>query len=735
MRFYSFFVVFVSLLMPFAASALQSETARAEFSASTLVVGERQDNVLHAAVKITLKDGWKTYWRSPGDAGFPFLAEAAESATNIKQVEVQWPYPQRFVEEWELEVFGFKHELTLPLKITLADAASPTQADLAISYAVCSDICINEEQSLSLSVPADFAQDGDLALVQKAQANVPATNGEHSLTIGEAVIDTETDEGGVLAVRVEAAGGIRKADLFIESDAAGLRFPKAELVLDEGGKTGAFLVPYELSLPAKTLGGEEIRLTFVNNNQAVDTTLTLTKPGKQAAISANSDGAGGGEAAQPSNDVNAAEGNNAADAPMPEAEEMALLPMLLLALLGGLVLNIMPCVLPVLSIKMLGAVKHGGRNNREVRQSFLASVAGILVFFAGLALLTIAAKNAGHAVGWGFHFQSPGFLTFLTVLVVLFAMNLLGWFEIRLPDALNTHIYDVTDTGAMRHRHHLLGDFFTGAFAALMATPCTAPFLGTAVGFALARGSAEIFAIFLALGFGLAVPYLAAALVPALATKLPKPGAWMLRVKQVMGVLMLAAAIWLLWVIAGQTSVAVAVGILLLSALLGAVLHGGGRWRFLRRSSAVAAIALTLLVSLAVLPSMSITPQQDAEPPMLTEAASQWRSFDRSEIPTLVSQGKVVFVDVTADWCLTCKYNKLRALDREAVQAALGAEHVVAMRADMTRPMPAIQDYLREYGRFGIPFNIVYGPAAPEGKPLPELLTPELVLEALESAR
>lgn len=742
MRFLSFFVVFAAFLLPFSASALQSEEAKAEFSASKLVVGERQGDTLRAAVAITLKDGWKTYWRSPGDAGFPFLADAAPTADNIASVEVLWPYPTRFVEEWELEVFGFKHEVTLPLVITLADPAAPAQADLNISYAVCSDICINEEQSLSLAVPAEFSADGDLATVEAARATVPAKSGEQGLEVTGAKIDTENAGSGVLAVQVADARGIRDADVFIESEAAGLRFPQPELVLEEGGQSGTFLVPYEISLPAKTLGGEEIRLTFVSGGKAAETTLTVAKPEKQAAPAAANDTVAPQDAPAPTGQDATGQDATGQDAAGQDAagatgaaQDMPLLPMLLLAVLGGLVLNIMPCVLPVLSIKLLGAVKHGGRNSREVRQSFLASVAGILVFFAGLALLTIAAKSAGHAVGWGFHFQSPGFLTFLTVLVVLFAMNLLGWFEIRLPEALNTHIYDVTDTGALRHRHHLLGDFLTGMFAALMATPCTAPFLGTAVGFALARGSAEILAIFLALGVGLALPYLAAALVPAIATKLPRPGAWMMRVKQFMGVLMLAAAIWLLWVIAGQTHTGIAVGILLLSALLGAVLHGGGRWRFLRRSGVVAAIAVSLLAGLVLLPSLSLSPHQDGAPDMPAAEAALWQPFSRDAIGGLVAEGKVVFVDVTADWCLTCKYNKLRALDREEVRAALAAEDVVPMRADMTKPAPAIQDFLREYGRFGIPFNIVYGPASPEGAPLPELLTPEAVTEALAAAR
>lgn len=722
---------FLAILLPlfaaaFPAWALESEPQRAEFSSARLLVGEKRVEekdgatvaTLDAGVEITLTDGWKTYWRSPGDAGFPLEVAKEAGAANIRDITLYWPYPHRFVEEWGLEVFGFKERLLVPLTLTLEDAAADTQVDVTVSYAVCSDICINEQQRLSVLVPADYESDGIHARsLGKARADVPLENGSHGMTIADAAIRSEDREKGVLAVTVaREEGRFRAPELFVESATAGLRFPQAEVERGDDPLEVVLAVPYEISPPAKTLGGDTVTLTLVDGGKAIEHRLTVAAAKKTPiplplALDYPVE---------------------TQEAPVP-AEEAPLHTMLLLALLGGLVLNIMPCVLPVLSVKLLGAVKHGGGNTREVRQSFLATTAGILVFFLLLAGLTIAAKQAGQAVGWGFHFQSPQFLTFLAVLILLFAANLMGWFEIRLPAWLNTHIYDVTETGALKHRHHLAGDFSTGLFAALMATPCTAPFLGTAVGFALARGETEIVTIFLALGVGLALPYLAAALFPGLATRLPKPGAWMVRVKQVMGLLLLAAAAWLLWVIAEQAGAFVALGVLLLSLLLGAVLHGGGRWRFLRRRGIVAAVCAVLLATLALLPSLRLSPYQ--EKAVEAESAELWQRFDRVRIAEEVAAGRVVFVDVTADWCLTCKFNKLRVLDREDVVAALSAEDVVALRADMTRPMPDIQTYLKEYGRYGIPFNIVYGPAAPEGIPLPEVLGVEPVLDALSRAR
>jgi len=345
------------------------------------------------------------------------------------------------------------------------------------------------------------------------------------------------------------------------------------------------------------------------------------------------------------------------------------------ALLGGLILNLMPCVLPVLSIKILGALSHGGAERGHVRAAFLASAGGIVVSFLALAGAAVAVKSAGAAVGWGIQFQQPVFLAVMIALLLLFATNLWGLFEIRLPSALMS-------VGASGAAHHtLLGHFLSGAFATLLATPCSAPFLGTAVGFALARGPAEITAIFAALGLGMALPYLAVAAWPGLATRLPKPGAWMLTVKKAMGAALAATALWLASILATQTG-------------------------FLGAATEAAA----------------------------GKADIAWAAFDEAAIARNVAEGKVVFVDVTADWCITCKVNKAAVVERGAVAQLLSSGSVVAMRADWTKPDDAIARYLAGFDRYGIPFNAVYGPGAPQGVALSELLTEAEVLAALEKA-
>jgi suppressor for copper-sensitivity B len=395
-----------------------------------------------------------------------------------------------------------------------------------------------------------------------------------------------------------------------------------------------------------------------------------------------------------------------------------------LALAGGLILNLMPCVLPVLAVKLLGVVSKGGRSPRDVRLGFLASSAGILFTFLVLGAATVAVKAAGLAVGWGVQFQHPLFLVALAVLCVLFAGNLWDLFEIRLPARVAGKIV------ARDRDHGFADDFLSGVFATVLATPCSAPFLGTAIGFALAGGPVEILAVFITLGSGVALPYLLVAVFPGLANRLPRPGGWMITVRRVLGFALLGTAPWLVSVLAVQAgnlaalSVGACLGALLI--LLWAQRRLGGFQR------AIARISLTMVGVLAfVPPSLFQARGLTDEAPI---AHRLWRPFDAAQIPKLVAEGQVVVVEVTADWCITCRVNEKLVLDRAPVVAALAQHNVVAMKADWTRPSEPIASYLAGFGRYGIPFSVVYGPDAPHGIPLPEILTSASVMAALKTA-
>ena len=357
-------------------------------------------------------------------------------------------------------------------------------------------------------------------------------------------------------------------------------------------------------------------------------------------------------------------------------------------------------------------ISHG-----KARNGFLFSALGIMAFMVALAIVVLILQWAGFSVGWGLQFQSPLFLIIMFMVLAVFAANLFGVFEISLPSRLQT---DMSDHSA---KEGYVGDFATGVFAAMLATPCSAPFLGTAVAFALTGRTVDVFLVFLMLGLGLAAPYFILALRPDWIRYLPKPGRWMVAVKTTMAVLLALTAIWLLWVLNGVAGPVVAglvavlaggfVGIAAIPSM-GATFRTGG----------LAMIAIAALIA----PGLATDPQSDET------ASRHWVAFDRSEIPKLVSQGKTVFVDVTADWCLTCKANKALVLDRGPVVKLLNSENVVAMQADWTRPDEAIARFLESHNRFGIPFNIVYGPKKPNGILLSEVLSVSSVTDAISSA-
>ncbi len=385
---------------------------------------------------------------------------------------------------------------------------------------------------------------------------------------------------------------------------------------------------------------------------------------------------------------------------------------LLLALLGGLILNAMPCVLPVLSLKIFGLVRSAGHGRAEVVRGTLATAAGILASFWALALAAIAARSAGAAVGWGVQFQRPGFVAFLAVVVVLFCLNLWGLFEIALPQSL-------ARLGGGGPREGAAGHFASGLFATLMATPCSAPFLGTAISFALAQSAPVILAVFTALGLGMAFPYLLVAAAPGIAKLLPRPGAWMETVRGVMGFLLAAAAVWLFYVLSSQVApeqlAAIQLGLLALALFIWLrhrVAHGRAM-RGVAVAGVVAAIAITLVSASTGRVGADDRAGRPGRPAGAAGAPAgliAWVEFDRAKAESLASGGQLVFVDVTADWCFTCKINERLVLDTPEVAKAFEDHGVVPMKADWTNQDKEIGKFLAEHGRYGIPFYLLYRP-------------------------
>jgi len=416
----------------------------------------------------------------------------------------------------------------------------------------------------------------------------------------------------------------------------------------------------------------------------------------------------------------AGKGPGPADLSAPAAEpaaaapqsDLGLLPALALALVGGLILNLMPCVFPVLSIKALALVNRG-----DHKAEGLAYTAGVLASFAALAAVLIALRAGGQQVGWGFQFHSPVFVLVVAYLLFLVGLNLSGFFDVG---------GSFTGIGSgLAAKQGLAGSFFTGVLAAVVATPCTAPFMGAALAFALAQPAAVMLAVFLALGLGLALPFLVLAFWPAAQRWLPRPGAWMDTFKQFLAFPMYAAVVWLLWVLAqqaGPDGVALALGGMVLIAF-------GLWWRNASGAGAVGTVAAVAGVALALGLSTWIRPVS-AE---VSAPFGAHEAYSAERLAELRAQNKPVFVNMTASWCISCLVNERVALSRPEVKDAFAKAGVAYLKGDWTREDPAITAVLKSHGRSGVPLYLYYAPGAAEAQVLPQILTPGLVIEAIST--
>ena len=585
------------------------------------------------ALHIVLQPGWKTYWRSPGDAGYPLMVDVTGS-TNVAEAKVAWPVPHRF-QLFGLQTFGYGEEVAFPLMVTPVTPGAPIALNAKIRYLVCEQVCIPQDAELALDLPQGAATPTSYAPLVNRFASLVPKSGER---LGWSVERVAIDQQNQLVVDAKSTGEVFDAPDVIVEGAPHFYFgpPKVELSVDR--QTARLYVPVERLSKGGELSEGDLMLTFFDGDRGME---TITRPIPILAAASIS-------------------------------SWISLLPILGIALLGGLILNIMPCVLPVLLLKLTGVLDLSGRERSQLRGAFLSTAAGIVTSFLVLAGGLAALKLAGASVGWGIQFQQPAFLALMAIVCLTFAANVWGLFQIPMPAFVGRVAVASEARGGNEHAK----SFFTGVLATALATPCSAPFVGTAVGFALSRGTTEILLIFLALGLGLALPYLAVAAAPQLVGFLPRPGRWMRWLKGLLGLSLVGTAIWLMSIIGVQT------GILNVAAM--------------------------------------------------TRGDSHWIAFEEAAIPGYVANNRVVFVDVTADWCITCQANKKLVIDQQPVAGRL--KDIVAMKADWTNPDPKIADFLGRHGRYGIPFNIVYGPGAPAGIVLPELLTTEAVTAALDQA-
>ncbi|MCG3811796.1 thioredoxin family protein [Photobacterium damselae] len=647
-----------------------------------MLTGEKNEanKTVEGLLEVKLDKDWKTYWRSPGEGGTAPSINW-ELSSNLNSVDWHWPLPKRY-EFLGVETLGYKHDVIFPMTFHLDDMNKPVFLSGKLTMSSCTSICVLTDYELSLDFnPEKLVPSVDaMVLYNKGNSLVPKPSTAVELT------QVSYDEAKkIVSIVATNKAGWTNPDVFVDGQSKPVKqtsflTPK----IDVSGEQLIAQVPVSSWFGTPKLVGEPLSVTITDKDIAVE----LSKV--------------------------------ADNKPVIALQNDSLLKVIGLALLGGLILNIMPCVLPVLGMKLSSVISAKGLERRQIRAQFIASALGILVSFWLLAGFLALLKVSGQALGWGVQFQSPWFIGAMMIITGLFAANMLGLFEIRLSSNTNTWL-------ATRGGNSYGGHFVQGMFATLLATPCSAPFLGTAVAFALGANYLTLFAIFTALAVGMAAPWLLIALFPQLANALPKPGMWMNTVKTIFGLMMLVTSLWLLSLMANFFSlkIVIVIGVIAPALLLSQL------WRIKGKRATLLTVGFLIIVTAIGLIIGSLTADKWAKP---LPQDHHWIPLNVEQIKQDVAKGKTVFVDVTADWCITCKANKVGVILQEPVYSALDQENIVLMRGDWTKPSDYVTNFLQSHGRFGVPFNIVYGPAAPNGIELPVILTSEQVLDALKRA-
>ncbi len=675
------------LLLPFSMFAGTGEgfDASLVFDASMPLVPGKP---FTAVVVLDLQPGFHTYWQYPGDSG---LAPKVtwHLPEGWKAGPIEFAIPHQFSESGDMIVYGYEKQQLLRAVITPPKELPRNQTfeiKASLTWLACKELCVPGSADVELRVlgPTDGPIDWKQAIVPKGA----------------------WPESGSLPFSVSFSGkGINKLVSFTGQGGAtyelypdpaeGTTVGHVTRISSQGAKGPAlvFSIPWEGPAPFRGLlveqnGGQRKGWWVLNNDFQVT------------------------------------------DGKADKASLFVLLAALFSGFLGGLILNLMPCVLPVISLKLFSFISQAGESPRRILLHGVAFAAGIFLWFLGLALLVIALKAEGSQVTWGaFQFQNSLFVVGLSVLVFLFALNLFGLFEITLSGSATNSLDQAT------HREGYGGSFFQGLFATLLATPCTAPFLGSALGFAFGQSSLVISAMFASVAFGMSLPYLLLSARPKWRKWIPKTGVWMERLKQVMGFPLLATNLWLLWVLQNQRGSDAALTLLTLFLILGFM-----AWLFgiLGSRASRSGAFFRWLILLLALAAIGVAAQRIriAEPAGISTSTPNdgisWVPYSPSALDSLRAEGKPLLLDFTASWCLTCQFNERTAINLPAVRKLIKEKGITAMKGDWTNANPAITAALKSFDRVGVPLVVFY-PAGKGNKPivLPELLTEKLVLDTL----
>ena len=661
-----------------------------------------------AGLYFKLESGWHVYWLNPGDAGqAPKINWTLPSG--LTAGPMQFPAPKR-LPLGPLMDFGYEDQVLFPFTLTADSslkAGSVAHVAGKVNWLVCRETCIPGKANLEFDLPVSSnapANAANAALISKFAALLPSP-----MPAGSKLGFTTTADG----YRLTAVTRQRETEAqFFPADADLIANAAPQTVT---GTAKGFTLDLKkdpnapASKPTQLRGLLELSGGRAYAILAPSGAPVAVKPDEAPALS------------QPSAQAPAASGpaQPAMTGALPPTQKSGLLRSVGLAFLGGIILNLMPCVFPVLFLKGLALVNSGSEERHKLRAHGLVYTAGIVVSFWALVGVLLALRTAGARLGWGFQFQNPIFLSLMACLLFFLGLSLAGQFEIGLS---------LTSAGgSLAAKQGYTGSFFTGVLAVIVATPCTAPFMGAAIGYALAAPAVVTFAIFTALALGLAAPYLALTLQPAWTRILPKPGAWMEVLRQAVSVPIFGTVIGLAWVVAngyGATLLAVLLACFLLLAIAGWFL---GRWPAKGWSAALAGVIVLSVVGLSVYAAQNFVQAPRAA------RNGDWEPWSDATVAKYQTAGRPVFVDFTANWCLSCQVNERVALTRPEVVKAFADAHVALLKADWTQHDDAIAQELEKLGRNGVPTYVLYVPGQASPKLLPEALTPGIVLDAVNS--
>jgi len=624
---------------------------------------------------------WHTYWKNPGDSGLPTLLEWTLPA-GVTAGDIAWPTPKK-IRIGTLANYGYEGTMLLPVPLTVAPGFNAAQLDiqLKVTWLVCREICIPQDGEFALQLPVKGSSAASGSAFAAAFAASPKPLG---------------GEGSQIEVDATT----------VKVSLAGLPAALQGKTLDFFPETGSVIEPAAPWQQAWQGAVWTAQLPLSGQRSESPRVLPVVVAMDKVAYRIEAPVKGEWPAVAPLATVQPAPTAEPGAAPTGRSTPpLTLVAALLGALLGGLILNLMPCVFPVLALKVVGFVHVKDQATRLTNG--LAYSAGVVLSFLALGALLLGLRAAGEQLGWGFQLQSPVVVAALAALFTLIGLNLAGLFEFGnfLPSRLATlHTANPTTNA-----------FLSGVLATAIASPCTAPFMGAALGYAVGLPAVQALAVFAVIGIGMALPYLLASAVPAVADALPRPGAWMVTFKQLMAFPMFATVAWLVWVLGQQSGIDGAGTLLALLVLMALAIWAFGLRSAVRKTQTIHTFLATFSVVLFVLALWAIGPNITKESPNpesgQSAAASEiWQAWEPGRVEQLTAQGQSVFVDFTAAWCVTCQYNKKTTLSDTSVLADFSAKNVALLRADWTRRDPAVSSALTQLGRSGVPVYVIYKP-------------------------